>query len=216
MYYIIHCYHCFLFSFPKFVVVDVHVPFIAMLFPVAMTHKTEESLQEQRAVQPVNRSNRVAYNRFQRMSSSLVHPRSVFSWAGTQQQGSQNQGFSQPKNQGIPQLACEKLQFLANQAVKHVIETTDNIGFKTLTNFDAHQEGFALPCIPQPLEDDSQGSALRGQFKPQQMVLLLFVRGLYFQIIQNNIAVVHLPLILINRSTAGSGNFTMRRLITNP
>lgn len=116
----------------------------------------------------------------------------------------------------IPQLACEKLQFLANQAVKHVIETTDNIGFKTLTNFDAHQEGFALPCIPQPLEDDSQGSALRGQFKPQQMVLLLFVWGLYFQIIQNYIAVVHLPLILINRSTAGSGNFTMRRLITNP
>lgn len=37
---------------------------------VAMRHKTEESLQEQQAVQPVNRGNRVreAYNRFQRMS----------------------------------------------------------------------------------------------------------------------------------------------------
>ena len=65
-----------------------------------------------------------------------------------------------------------------------MIETTDNIGFKTLTNFDAHQEGFALPCIPQ-----RAGLRTKGQFKPQQMVLLLFVWGLYFQIIQNNIAV---------------------------
>lgn len=112
MHYIIHCYHCFLFSFPKFVVVDVHVPFIAMLFPVAMTHKTEESvamrhkteesLQEQQAVQPVNRGNRVreAYNRFQRMSSSLVHPRSVFSWRGSTATGEPKPGIQPAKETG--------------------------------------------------------------------------------------------------------------------